>query len=90
MKNIKYNLIQRTNVGSPDDPIWEESKGHAVEIQCTDKNFDANYALALAEAWQGQVEVIPGPPDPDPEPPASDNPTWDELAAAIKEGVDSV
>lgn len=58
----------------------------ACEIQCNDSNFDANYALAQREAYNGEV-TVEDVADPEPEPTA---PTvWDELDAAYQEGVNA-
>lgn len=49
---------------------------------------DANYAIAQAEAYQGQITVEDdGQPEPGPEP---EYVTYAELAKAIREGVNEV
>lgn len=50
---------------------------------------EANEAIAKAEAYNGEY-TIEDDGKPEPVAPATDAPTWDELAAALQEGVDAV
>lgn len=52
MKIIKYQLATEINRGTPDDPDIEISLV-AVSMPYT----EANYQLAMAEAYQGEVTV---------------------------------
>lgn len=45
---------------------------------------------ANVEAWESWKESLPPDPGPEPEPGPEDYVTYDELAAAIREGVNSV
>lgn len=68
MKYLKYNLIQKINVGTEEEPIWEETQGSEVRLNYTDKTYDANMAIAKSEAWQGIVDDDPNNDDGLPEP----------------------
>lgn len=50
---------------------------------------EANEAIARAEAHNGEY-TIGDDGKPEPVAPVTDAPTWDELAAALQEGVDAV
>lgn len=52
MKIIKYQLLTEVNLGTEDTPNVHQTLS-AVEMPYT----EANYQLALAEAYQGQVTV---------------------------------
>lgn len=56
MKLIKYQLMTEINHGTEEHPDIVETY-NAVEIRCNDSNFDANYAIAQAEAYNGEVTV---------------------------------
>ena len=87
MKIIKYQLMTEVNHGTEEKPNIVQTF-NACEIQCSDEAFEANYATAKAEAYNGEVTVEEVA---DPEPPATpDEPVWDEMAAAIEEGVNDV
>lgn len=52
MKIIKYQLLTEVNLGTEDEPNIHQTLS-AVEMPYT----EANYQLALSEAYQGQVTV---------------------------------
>lgn len=56
MKLIKYQLMTEINHGTEEHPDIVETY-NAVEIRCNDSNFDANYAIAQTEAYNGEVDV---------------------------------
>ena len=56
MKSIKYQIMTRVNYGTEEEPNIVETFND-VEIQCPDANFDANYTVALSEAYNGEVTV---------------------------------
>lgn len=62
MEVIKYNLCTRVNHGTEEEPqIVEEL--YPVEIPCNDDTFEANYAIAKAEAYgEVTIEEVPDPP----------------------------
>lgn len=83
MRIIKYQLATEINHGTEQEPDIEVSLAD-VSMPYT----EANYQLALEEAYQGQVTVEDdGQPEPEPTPEYA---TYEELAAAIREGVNSV
>ncbi len=88
MKIIKYQLVTGVNHGTEEDPNIVQTFNDCA-IQCSDDTFEANYAIALKEAYNGEVTVeeVPDPETPD----TPDEPSvWDELDKAYQEGVDSV
>ena len=73
MKIIKYQLETKINHGTPAEPDIE-----TVLSGVTMPYTDANYAIAQAEAYQGQITVEDdGQPDPGP---GSEDITLDMLA----------
>ena len=83
MQIIKYQLATEINHGTLEEPDIEVSLA-AVSMPYT----EANYQLALSEAYQGEVTIEDdGQPEPEPAP---EYVTYEELAAAIREGVNSV
>lgn len=83
MKIIKYQLATEVNHGTPEEPDIE-----TVLSGVTMPYTNANYATAQAEAYQGQITVKDdGRPEPKPEP---EYVTYEELAEAIREGVNAV
>ena len=56
MKIIKYQLATEVNHGTPEEPDIE-----TVLSGVTMPYTDSNYAIAQAEAWQGEVTVEEGP-----------------------------
>lgn len=79
MKIIKYQLATEINLGGV----------VAVTLSGVTMPYtEANYAIAQAEAYQGQITVEDdGQPEPEPEP---EYVTYAELAKAIREGVNEV
>lgn len=82
MKIIKYQLATEINHGTPEEPDIE-----TVLSGVTMPYTEANYAIAQAEAYQGQITVEDGQPEPEPKP---EYVTYAELAEAIREGVNAV
>ena len=83
MQIIEYRLATEINRGTPEEPDIEVSLAN-VSIPYT----EANYQLALQEAYQGEVTIEDdGQPEPEPAP---EYVTYEELAAAIREGVNAV
>ena len=89
MKIIKYQLMTEVNHGTEEEPNIVQTF-NACEIQCSEDSFEANYAIALSEAYNGEVTVEEVPDPEVPETPDTDSSVWDELDAAYQEGVDSV
>ena len=87
MKILKYQLLQgEINHGTEENPSIEPIL--IPHERCSDdENFERNYAIALKEAYNGEVTVEEVA---DPEVPADEPTVWDELDAAYQEGVDSV
>lgn len=85
MKSIKYQIAMNVNVGTAEQPDITQTL-LPKEIQCDENVFDSNYAIALAEAYNGEITVEDLGADPELEP---ENSVWDELAAAYTEGVNS-
>jgi len=79
MKIIKYQLATKIDL----DGVM------AVTLSGVTMPYtDANYAIAQAEAYQGQITVEDDErPEPEPEP---EYVTYEELAEAIREGVNAV
>lgn len=83
MKIIKYQLATEINHGTPEEPDIETVLT-AVVVSYTEEA----YAIAQAEAYQGQITVEDdGKPEPEPKP---EYVTYAELAEAIREGVNEV
>ena len=61
MKIIKYQLATEVNHGTPVEPDIE-----TVLSGVTMPYTEANYAIAQAEAYQGQITVEDGLPEPEP------------------------
>ena len=77
MKIIKYQLATEINRGTPEEPDIE-----TVLSGVTMPYTETNYAMAQAEAYQGQITVEDdGQPEPEPEP---EYVTYAELAKAIR------
>ena len=79
MKIIKYQLMTKVNHGTEDEPNIVQTF-NACEIQCSDEHFEANYAMALKEAYNGEVTV---------EEAAEPELTTEEQIAALKEQLSS-
>ena len=88
MKILKYQLMTEVNHGTEEEPNIVQTFS-ACEIQCTDETFESNYALALKEAYNGEV-TVEDVDAPEPEAPPSEPSMWDELDAAYREGVNGV
>ena len=73
MKIIKYQLATEINHGTPEEPDIE-----TVLSGVTMPYTEANYAIAQAEAYQGQI-TVEDDEQPEPEPGAEDI-TLDMLA----------
>ena len=86
MKIIKYQLMTAVNHGTEEEPDIVQTF-HACEIQCSEETFESNYAMALKEAYNGEVTVEDVP---DPEVPETNDVSWDSMAEAITEGVNEV
>ena len=83
MKIIKYQLATEINYGTPEEPDIE-----TVLSGVTMPYTEANYAIAQAEAYQGQITAEDDEkPEPEPKP---EYVTYAELAEAIREGVNEV
>ena len=52
MKIIKYNLTEKVNIGTEEEPIIERRKGALVEIPCTEDVLESNLAMARREAFE--------------------------------------
>lgn len=61
MKIIKYQLATEVNHGTPEEPDIE-----TVLSGVTMPYTEANYAIAQAKAYQGQITVEDGLPEPEP------------------------
>ena len=61
MKIIKYQLATEVNHGTPEEPDIE-----TVLSGVTMPYTEANYAIAQAEAYQGQITAEDGLPEPEP------------------------
>lgn len=67
MKRIKYQYMSdEINRGTEEAPDMEQVFLYK-EIQCSDENFEANYATALEEAYNGEI-TVEEVPDPETEP----------------------
>ena len=61
-----------------------------VAIKCNASNFDANYAIAEKEAYNGEITVEDdGEPEPE-TPTGDDDDEYADMAAAIREGVNGI
>jgi hypothetical protein len=56
MKIIKYQLMTENNRGTEENPDIVQTFND-VEIQCGDEAFESNYAIAQAEAYNGEITV---------------------------------
>jgi hypothetical protein len=89
MKIIKYQLMTEVNHGTEDEPNIVQTLNNC-ELNCSDDTFEAAYALALKEAYNGDVTVEDAPDPETPDTPTGDDSIWEELDKAYQEGVDSV
>lgn len=84
MKILKYKLATEINHGTPEKPLMGTVLSDVFMPYIT----EADYQLALSEAWQGKITVEDdGKPEPEPKP---EYVTYAELAEAIREGVNEV
>lgn len=56
MKELKYRLMTEVNVGSEEEPVIEQVFTNK-SITCANERFEANLAVAKAEAYNGEVFV---------------------------------
>lgn len=56
MKYIKYQVMVRINRSTEEDPKIEQ-RLYAKGILCSEADFETNYAIAKAEAYNGEVTV---------------------------------
>lgn len=70
MKSIKYTMMTEVNHGTEEEPNIVQSF-NACEVQCADSVFDANYAIAQREAYNGEI-TVEEIPDPEREPTTDD------------------
>lgn len=83
MKVIKYQVLDRYNIGTDENPDWKEGLG-----ECVMGYNEANLKLAEQDAYNGEY-TIEDDGQPEPEIPTEDD-VWADMAAALHEGVDSV
>lgn len=69
MKIIKYLIEAKVNIGTYEEPIFEDVLT-PTEIHCTADNLSANLEIARAESYNGvEPEVIDdGQPEPEVQP----------------------
>ena len=79
MKIIKYQLMTEVNHGTEENPDIVQTFND-VEIQCSDETFEANYAMAQREAYNGEI-TVEDVEDPEREP------TAEERITALEEQV---
>lgn len=76
MKIIKYKLCNRVNHGTEENPKYEDFI-IGKEIRCSSANLEANEAIAMKEAYNGEYTVEDdGQPEPD-------NSTTDDVLNAL-------
>ncbi len=62
MKILKYKLATEINHGTPEKPLMGTVLSDVFMPYIT----EADYQLALSEAWQGKITVEDGLPEPEP------------------------
>ena len=82
-KIIKYQLCNRINRGTEEEPLWEDVL-YPVEMGWNEVNEE----IAKKESYNGEY-TIEDDGQPEPEIPTEDD-VWADMAAALQEGVDSV
>lgn len=82
MKIIVYNLCRRINRGTKTAPIYEEIL-HEVKLPWS----EANESIAQTEARNGEYTIED---DDIAETPMDEAVSWDDLAEALREGVNEV
>ena len=70
MKIIKRQFMTEINHGTEEEPNIVQSF-NACEIRCADSVFEANYAIAEKEAYNGEI-IVEEIPDPVTEPTTDD------------------
>lgn len=85
MKKLSYQLLVEVNHGTEENPDIVQTF-HQKEIICGEDSYEANLAVALAEAYLGEVTVEDVP---DPDTGGQEGSVWDELDAAYQEGVNA-
>ena len=81
MKILKYNLCTCVNHGTEEEPKIEE-----IMFPITIGWSEANEEIAKREAYNGEYTIEDDGLE-DPVTPVTEDVSWDELAAAIREGV---
>ena len=56
MKSIKYQVLVEENRGTKDKPNIVHTL-YGEERRCSDSNFEADYTIAVAKAYNGEVTV---------------------------------
>ena len=83
MKIIKYQLETEINYGTPEEPDIETLLS-PVTVTYTEEA----YAIAQAEAFQGQITVEDdGKPEPEPKP---EEPDWQARCQALQKKLDAI
>ena len=86
MKIIKYKIMQEINVGTEEVPDIREELRSVVLGPMPDSAFDANYAMAQAEA-HGEI-TVEDIPDPVTEPPLDERNRADIDYIALMTGIE--
>lgn len=81
MKILKYNLCTRVNHGTEEEPQIVE-----ILFPATMGWSEANEEIAKREAYNGEYTIEEDGQE-NPVTPVTEDVSWDELAAAIREGV---
>lgn len=78
MRRIKYQIMTEVNLGTADDPdIRQNIRGKSLPYT------EANYQLALSEAYNGEVTIEDdGQPEPEPEP--EPEPTLEDRVSTLE------
>ena len=83
-KWLKYNLCTKVNHGTEEEPNIEE-----ILSPITMGWNEINEEIAKRESYHGEYEIYDDG-QPEPVKPETDEPTFDDMAEAIKEGVNEV
>ena len=64
MKILKYQIMTEVNLGTKEHPnivqVFDDK-----DMRCSDANFETSYAMALKEAYNGEVTIEDdGKPEP--------------------------
>lgn len=86
MRRIKYQIMTEINLGTEDEPdIRQNIRGKSLPYT------EANYQLALSEAYQGEVTIEDdSQPEPEPEPTLDERVTSLETEKASQADVDEL